>query len=266
MPLLELRLIIITTVTISHLTWEYDSNVPFSAVGKKQYTTIMKMSLYWYLILISFLKRFWVIPVVAKHCQDSEVASQTTQVRHCWWYWLAIPCPNEKRRCRVKTALTFLLVYTLRWQVLRMGLNKGWEEEEETERWPLQSLPSSPSSVPLLYLTTPLESLRLGLNEGPGGIVGTLPQRALGCWDWPREAKGKKSECVCVSGFCLCYWRSCLKVKHPGRVGTVRMFVKVIFSTVFVEACFVLSQGLSLCVRSGMAFNEKYFPYFLYMQ
>ncbi len=27
----------------------------------------------------------------------------------------------------------------------------------------------------------PLESRRLGLNEGPGGIVGTSPQRALGC-------------------------------------------------------------------------------------
>lgn len=51
------------------------------------------------------------------------------------------------------------------------------------------------------------------------------------------EQRGKRCLCVCVcrcgSGFCLCYWSSFWKVKHPGRTAIVtvwKMLVKVIFS------------------------------------
>lgn len=47
-----------------------------------------------------------------------------------------------------------------------------------------------------------LESQCRGFNEGPLGIVGTSPQRAQGCWDWPGkgvESRGRGERwCVCV--------------------------------------------------------------------
>lgn len=152
--------------------------------------------------------------------------------------------PNERRRCQVKTALTFLLVYTLCWQGPGMGRKKGWGKVEDGNK--KVTSPKFTQQPP--HPCSSLESRCLGLNEGPGGIVGTLPQRAQGYWDWSGEVWGTRRGicvfvCRCGSGFCLCYWSSFWKVKHLGRAAGVTVggrWLWVTFSWMFVRTCFVL--------------------------
>lgn len=59
-----------------------------------------------------------------------------------------------------------------------MGRNKGLEEVEDGNKE--VTSPKFNHQPPPFPLTLP-ESRRLGLNEGPDGIVGMSPQRALGC-------------------------------------------------------------------------------------
>lgn len=120
-----------------------------------------------------------------------------------------------------------------------MGRKKGWAKVEDGN----EKVTSPKFTQQPPHPCSSLESQCLGLNEGPGGIVGTLPQRAQGYWDWSGKEWGTGRGgvicvfvCRCGSGFCLCYWSSFWKVKHLGRAVGVTVG-KMIVSYLFLDVC-----------------------------
>lgn len=59
--------------------------------------------------------------------------------------------------------------------------------------------------------------------------------------------------CRCVSGFCLCYWSSFWKVKHPGKAATVTV-EDVCETYLFLDVCkavfcFISRPPLIICLQ-----------------
>lgn len=108
---------------------------------------------------------------ISGHRDDHRSCFLNNKVWLCWWYLLTVLFPNGRRWCQVKTALTFLLVYTLCWQDLRMGQNEGLEEAEDgnkevTSPKFTQQPPHLPSRVSAWSLMRdPVELLRCRLKE-----------------------------------------------------------------------------------------------------
>lgn len=108
-----------------------------------------------------------------------EVASQTTKCAIFGGTVSLSLVPNERRRVSGENTANLSAC-------LHSPLT-GPEDRPERgmrgdERWKRGGdLSKVYPAIPTTTTPPPLESRRLGLNEGPGGIVGTSPQRALGC-------------------------------------------------------------------------------------